>query len=100
MRRDYRGRELECVDDIVNGDIVDIQHSEILLVNATRPSWGTGMEVFYAARTNRDGWTSRNLGYRLIVTVCPLDQPSPWLIAHSTVIKKTFEEAFEYLLNA
>jgi hypothetical protein len=79
------------VNEIVNGDIADIIQSDILLVNAIRPSWGTGMEVFFAANnSDRD---------RLIVTVCPLDQPSPRLLKHSTTIKKTFEKAFEYLLD-
>ena len=49
MRRDYRGREDEHVTDIVLLDIVDIEKSHVLLVNATKPSWGTAMELFYCA---------------------------------------------------
>lgn len=40
MRRDYRGREDESVDEIVAGDLEDIRASDFVLVNATRPSWG------------------------------------------------------------
>ena len=89
MRRDYRGKEAESVRAIIDGDIQDINDSDILLVNASRPSWGTAMEVFFAA----------SRGNLLIVTVCPDENPSPWLIGHSTVIKKTFLDAFNYLLD-
>ncbi len=49
MRRDYRGKEDESVDEIVRGDLDDIKASDVVLVNATRPSWGTAMEIAYAA---------------------------------------------------
>lgn len=48
MARDYRGREDECVDEIVEGDKSDIVASNIILVNASRPSWGTAMEIMFA----------------------------------------------------
>jgi hypothetical protein len=48
MVRDYRGREDECVNEIVEGDKADIRQSDILLVNACRPSWGTAMEIMLA----------------------------------------------------
>ncbi len=83
MRRDYRGREMECVDEIVDGDLVDVINSDIILVNAVRPSWGTAMECFFAASMGKT-----------IVTVCQKDSPSPWLVRHSTVIVKSFAEAF------
>lgn len=86
MRRDYRGREVENLDELVNGDLIDIVNSDMLLVNAVRPSWGTAMEVFFA----------HSLG-RMIVTVCPDERPSPWLVKHSTIIMKSFTDAFNYL---
>jgi len=89
MRRDYRGKEAESVRAIIDGDIQDINESDILLVNASRPSWGTAMEVFFAA----------SKGGLLIITVCPDEKPNPWLIGHSTIIKKTFSEAFNYLIS-
>jgi hypothetical protein len=88
MRRDYRGREAESVREIIDGDIDDILKSDILLVNAIRPSWGTGMELFFASERGK-----------LIVTVCPDDKPSPWLVGFSTRMFKTFQEAFDYLLS-
>lgn len=48
MVRDYRGIEDANIKEIVELDKKDIQNSDILLVNAVRPSWGTAMEVMYA----------------------------------------------------
>jgi hypothetical protein len=48
MRRDYRGIEDQNVAAIIDGDKADIDASDVLLVNATQPSWGTAMEVLYA----------------------------------------------------
>lgn len=89
MRRDYRGKEAESVREIIDGDIVDIDSSDILLVNASRPSWGTAMELFYAFRYGRR--------LEAVITVCPDDRPSPWLLGHSTYVVKTFTEAFDLL---
>ena len=86
MRRDYRGREAECVDEIVEGDLIDVINSNIILVNAVRPSWGTGMELFFAATMGK-----------CIVTVCPSDKPSPWLVKHSDIMVQSFEEAWDEL---
>lgn len=82
MRRDYRGKEDECVDQIVSGDLWDIQKSDVILVNATRPSWGTAMEIVYAKQ-----------GYKPIVAFAGDSRVSPWLRYHSDVICKTVEEA-------
>lgn len=71
MRRDYRGREDEFSDEIVEYDLGDIDKSEFVLVNATKPSWGTAMEVFYANRICR------------VVIGFTGDSPiSPWLKYH------------------
>lgn len=83
MRRDYRGKEAESVKEIISGDLADIDASDIVLVSATRPSWGTAMEVFYAFKAGRT-----------VIVVCPDARPSPWLVGHSTHIVKTFAEAF------
>jgi hypothetical protein len=48
MARDYRGREDECVAEIVEGDKEDILKSGVLLVNASKASWGTAMEIMFA----------------------------------------------------
>jgi nucleoside 2-deoxyribosyltransferase len=87
MRRDYRGREDECVREIVELDKIDVMQSDIILVNYPQPSVGTAMEVFYA-------WEHG----KMVVTVAPEKITiSPWMRYHSTVIFHTFEEAFSFI---
>lgn len=86
MRRDYRGKEDDSVAEIIEGDLLDISHSDIILVNATRPSWGTAMEV-------RHSFAEKG---KVVVTWCP-GSVSPWLRGHSTVILPTLPEAVDYI---
>lgn len=82
MVRDYRGREDECVKEIVELDKKDIQQADILLMSCPRPSIGTAMEVYFA-------WTIRmaSTKYKRIIAVVPPDKPvSPWLRYHATEI--------------
>ena len=72
MRRDFRGHESQLGPFIVEADLRDISNSDVLLVNASRPSWGTAMEV-YAAHTAR----------KCVVTFGAPSNPSPWLAQHS-----------------
>lgn len=83
MRRDYRGKEDESVEEIYRGDLTDIVECDAVLVNAARPSWGTAMEIVYA----------RTMG-RYIVAVVPPDGPvSPWLRVHCNRIVPTLSAA-------
>lgn len=82
MRRDYRGKEDQHVEEIVRGDLEDIDNSAILLVNATRPSWGTAMEVFYAATA----------GKRVVAFVGDA-RVSPWLRHHSSLVVASVDDA-------
>lgn len=88
MRRDYRGKEAESVFQIICGDLEDIRQSDIILANAVRPSWGTAMEIYAAYKAPF---------CRQVITVCPDDRPSPWLVGHSHKIVKSFPEAFALL---
>lgn len=81
MRRDYRGREDDKYAEIVVKDKYDIDLSDILLVNATRPSWGTAMEVLYA-----------HMKKKIVVSVVG-DSISPWLRYHSTYLEKSLDDA-------
>jgi nucleoside 2-deoxyribosyltransferase len=74
MRRDYRGTEDQNVDEIADADIADIRHSDFVLVNATRPSWGTAMEIVYAYRMSKK-----------IAAFVEGDRVSPWLRFHCSV---------------
>lgn len=97
MRRDYRGREDECVNEIVRGDLEDIRKSDALLVNAARPSWGTAMEVYHAATNSlHPGDCAPE---RLIVTIVPSGPVSPWLRRYSTHIVPTLEQGIELILE-
>jgi nucleoside 2-deoxyribosyltransferase len=76
MTRDYRGKEATCYREIVELDKRDIRRCDVVLVNYSKPSVGTSMEIFYA-------WT---LG-KPVVLWCPQDCVlSPWLLYHSTAI--------------
>ena len=87
MIRDYRGREDECVNEIVELDKEDIMGCDALLVNHPKPSVGTSMEVFFA-------WQL----YKFTVVVCPKGvKQSPWMVYHSDYIVETFEEAYSIL---
>lgn len=87
MRRDYRGREAESVNEIVQLDKVDVDHSTALVVFFDRPSVGTSMEVFYA-------WTINTP----VVVIDASDKPlSPWLVYHSTAVVSSVEEAVRWV---
>lgn len=86
MRRDYRGREDDCVAEIVAGDLQDIDQADALIVAATRPSWGTAMETFYASRAGK-----------VVVIVCEAERVSPWLRHHATCLMSTLADAIRLL---
>lgn len=82
MRRDYRGKEDQCVREIVWRDLWDILRSRRILVNATRPSWGTAMEIVYA-------WLLRKRIYAFTEGA----KVSPWLRFHCRFVVETVEYA-------
>lgn len=83
MSRDYRGREAECVDEIVEGDKEDILQCSCLLVYFDKPSVGTSQEILFA-------W-ERGIP---VVVINKSDKPlSPWLVYHSTDITTSLEAA-------
>lgn len=87
MRRDYRNVEEVPVKDVVQLDKVDIGFSDIVLVNYTKPSVGTSMEVLYAFERGK-----------LVVVVSKEDEVlSPWLLYHSHKVFPTIEKAILFL---
>lgn len=80
MRRDYRGKEAESVNEIVTLDKIDIANSHALLVNYDKPSVGTSMEVYIAFST----------GKLIVVVTRPDAIISPWLRYHSHAIEHSF----------
>jgi nucleoside 2-deoxyribosyltransferase len=86
MIRDYRGATDDHVAEIVEEDKRDIDTCDMLLVNHTRPSVGTSMEIIYA-------WER---GKR-IITIAHSREVSPWLIYHSERVFKSLDEAIEFI---
>jgi nucleoside 2-deoxyribosyltransferase len=76
MSRDYRGVESANVQEIVDGDLLDIAASDIVLVNATAPSWGTAMEVRHAFTLGKP-----------VVAFTMAESISPWIKYHCSEIR-------------
>ena len=87
MRRDYRGEELAHIREIVEEDKLDIERSDVLLVNYAGPSAGTLMEIIY-------GWEK---GKRIVLVADPEVELSPWVIYHSHQRFFSIQQATNYL---
>jgi nucleoside 2-deoxyribosyltransferase len=87
MRRDYRGKEAGRCREIVEGDLADIAASDVVLVWAERPSWGTAMEMVYAKQAAKR-----------VIAVCPA-AISPWVQYHATACVGSVEEARTAVLS-
>lgn len=85
MRRDYRGREADCVEEIVEADVEDILNSDILLAFCPKPSVGTSMEIFFA----------HSLGMPVVTVVPEGASWSPWLTYHTTYPVRTLDLALK-----
>ena len=89
MRRNFKDREVDSANEIVEFDLQDCRDADILLVNYSKPSIGTSMEVFYAAH---------DLG-KFVVCFSPFDfqNCSPWMVRFCTKILPSLEDACDYL---
>jgi nucleoside 2-deoxyribosyltransferase len=89
MRRDFRDHEIDSANEIVEFDLQDVRDADILLVNYSKPSIGTSMEVFYA---------SHNLG-KFVVAFGPAEfkDMSPWMVKFCTKILPDLEAAIDYV---
>ena len=87
MRRDYRGKEDESVNEIVEFDKIDVMNSDIILVNYDKPSVGTSMEMLYAFER----------GKFVVVVAKDGTKISPWMRYHSHAIVRGFPEALRYI---
>jgi hypothetical protein len=87
MVRDYRGKEDESVEAIVEGDKNDMRASDILLFNCLLgPSYGTAMEVMFGHQ-----W------FQPVVAVAT-GRVSPWLRYHASCVVPTMADAVSVLL--
>jgi hypothetical protein len=87
--RDYRGRELENVQAVVEGDKDDIDQCEYMLAYCPKPSVGTSMEILYA-------WQR---GQRVVVVVPPGSPISPWLVYHSHLLVDSLDRAIDWIMK-
>ncbi len=76
MVRDYRGREDDCVQEIVEGDMADIDTCDFVVAYCWQPSWGTAMELRYAFEKGKPIFAVVPKGMRV----------SPWLRYHAKVL--------------
>lgn len=89
MRRNFKDREVDSANEIVEFDLQDVREADILLVNYNKPSIGTAMEVFFAAH---------DLG-KFIVAFSPFEfrDCSPWMVRYCTKILPSLESAILYI---
>jgi nucleoside 2-deoxyribosyltransferase len=89
MRRNFRDREIDSANEIVEFDLQDVRTADILLVNYTKASIGTSMEVFYA---------SHDLG-KFVIAFCPenYQDMSPWMVKFCTKILPDLNGALDYI---
>jgi nucleoside 2-deoxyribosyltransferase len=75
--------------DVIDRDLKAIKESDAVLAMISQPSWGTGMEIFYAYSIGIPviGWNPHPAG----------KLPGPWLRVHCKIITSDFEIVTEYL---
>ena len=88
MRRNFRDDEFQSQNEIVQLDKADIIDCDILLVNATKPSWGTAMEVLFGFEKHKIIVAFTGEEYK---------KSSPWLAFHATRVCKNLTEALIYI---
>ncbi len=89
----YRGDETCWWDkvntfDFIQRDLEDADRCDIMVVYLPRLSAGACMELFYAKRKGKK-----------IVVVSEMDCLSPWIIVHSDVIVKSFDQLESALMK-
>ena len=89
LRRNFRDREIDPANEIVEFDLQDVRDADILLVNYCKPSLGTAMEVFYAGH---------DLG-KFVIAFSPFSfaDSSPWMVRFCTKILPDLESAITYI---
>jgi nucleoside 2-deoxyribosyltransferase len=89
MRRNFKDREVDSANEIVEFDLQDVRDADIVLVNYSKASIGTAMEVFYA---------SHDLG-RFVVAFSPFTfkDCNPWMVRFCTKILPSLDQAIGYI---
>lgn len=89
MRRNFKDREVDSANEIVEFDLQDIRDADIILVNYNKTSIGTSMEVFYASHDLK----------KFVVAFSPFtfQDCSPWMVRFSTKILPDLDRACAYI---
>jgi len=89
LRRNFRDHEIDSANEIVEFDLQDVRDADLLLVNYSKPSIGTAMEVFYAGH---------QLG-KFVIAFSPFGfaDCSPWMVRFCTKILPDLEGALTYI---
>ena len=89
MRRNFKDREVDSANEIVEFDLQDVREADIVLVNYNKPSIGTAMEVFYA---------SNDLGKFVVAfSPFPFAECNPWMVRFCTKILPSLDDAITYI---
>ena len=89
MRRNFKDREVDSANEIVEFDLQDVRDADILLVNYNKTSIGTSMEVFFAAH---------DLGKFIVAfSPYPYKDCSPWMVRYCTKILPSLDAATAYI---
>lgn len=98
-RRDFseRPKDNDYSEELVELDKQDINQSDIVLVRCTDPSWGTAMEISYAAHFPTPKLVVGFLHESKPAKKDLIDAVSPWVVSHVNVLKTTREEAVEFI---
>ena len=89
MRRNFKDREVDSANEIVEFDLQDVRDADILLVNYSKTSIGTSMEVFYAAHDQGK--------FVIAFSPFPFQDMSPWMVRYCTKILPSLQEAVTYI---
>jgi nucleoside 2-deoxyribosyltransferase len=91
MRRNFKDREVDSANEIVEFDLQDVREADIVLVNYSKASIGTSMEVFYA---------SHDLG-KFVVAFSPFTfkDSNPWMVRFCTKILPSLDDAISYIVD-
>ncbi len=89
MRRNFKDREVDSANEIVEFDLQDVRDADIILVNYNKPSIGTAMEVFYASHDLQK--------FVVAFSHFEFSQCNPWMVKFCTKILPSLETAITYI---
>lgn len=89
MRRNFKDREVDSANEIVEFDLQDVRDADIVLVNYNKASVGTSMEVFFASHVLQ----------KFVIGFSPFSfqDCSPWMVRFCTKILPSLESATAYI---